>query len=158
MRNAFRCLFLLVAVPFAGAQQSTNQKSPFTVQLSIVTASLHKEMFRRNGGFLVYAKITNVSGKNQTITLWSQPGWSWLSDNPVIHPDISAKQNVSWTRVLEPGEAYGERVGVTFYPRAQTSTTFRLAFFPRAKLPISGRPNEIPRDQLSWSNAVTLTP
>ncbi len=115
-------------------------------------------MFRRGGAFWVQAKITDISGENQTITVWTQTGWSWLSDNPVILPDISAKQNVSGTRVLKPGESYYEFVGVTFYPRTQTPQKFRLAFFPRAKLPISGRPKDIPRDQLAWSNEVTLIP
>jgi hypothetical protein len=158
VRAVLTFLILLVAVPFARAQQPTDQKGPFTIDLSIVTDSLHKEMFRRNGGFLVYAKIANVSGENQTITVWTQPGWSWVSDNPVIDPDISALKNVPKTRVLQPGEVYGEDVWLYFYPRTQKSVTFRLGFFPRARLPISGRPDAIPRDQIFWSNAVTLMP
>ena len=157
MKKAFTCLLLLIVPYFASAQQSTHQNHPFAVELSIVTASLHKELFSRNGGFLVDAKITNISGEDQTITQWSQPGWSWLSDNPVISPDISALQNFPSTLVLKSSEVYRTRVWLYFYPRSQGPVSFRLGFFPRAKFPVSGRPNEVPRDQVSWSNAVTLT-
>lgn len=158
MKTAFTSLFLLVAVAFACAQQSTNQKGPFAVELSIARDSLHKDLFRRRGDFRVQARITNISAEKQTITVWTQRGWSWLSDSPVIHPDTNANQNLSETRVLRPGEIYSEDVRVHFYPRIQKSVTFRFGFFPRARLPISGRPDAIPRDQIFWSNAVTLTP
>lgn len=158
MKSAFTCLLLLLAVSLGSAQQSSDQRRPFAIEVSIVRDSLHKELFRRDGSFLVDAKITNVSGEKQTITIWTQAGWSWLSDSPVIHPDTNANQNVSGTRVLQPGEVYSERVGILFYPRSRKSVTFRLGFFSSATLPISGRPDALPRDQLSWSNAVTLTP
>ena len=158
MKTAFTCLFLLVAVPLARAQQSTPDKSPLAIEVSIVRDSLPRELFRRGGDFRVQTKITNISGEKQTITVWSQPGWSWLADSPLVHPDTNANQNVSETRVLRPGEVYGEDVGMHFYPRDRKPVTFRLGFFPKAKLPVSGRPDAIPTDQIFWSNAVRLTP
>jgi hypothetical protein len=158
VKTAFTFLFLLVTVSLVRAQQAGNQKRVFSIQISIVKDSLQTEMFRRNGYFVIYADITNVSGENQTIIVWTQPGWSWLSDSPVIDPDTDALKNYPTTHVLQPGEVYSERVGLFLSPRIQKPVTFRLAFFARAELPISDRPDAIPEDQISWSNAVTLAP
>jgi hypothetical protein len=158
VKTAFTFLLLLVTVSFVRAQQSGNQKRAFSIQLSVVKDSLQEERFRRDGYFVIYADITNVSGEKQTIIVWTQPGWSWLSDSPVIDPDTAALKNYPTTHVLQPGQVYSERVGLFLSPHIQKPVTFRLGFFARAELPISDRPDAIPKDQLSWSNAVTLVP
>jgi len=156
---AFACLFLLVTVAFVRAQQTGNQRPPFSIQLSIdKDYPLQEEMFRRNGYFRVDANITNVSGEEQTIIVWTQPGWSWVSDNPAVQPDTAALKNYPVTHVLQPGKVYSEGVGLWLSPRTQKPVTFRLGFFARPELPVSERPDAVPQDQLSWSNAVTLVP
>ena len=158
VKTAFTCFLLLITVPSARAQQAESQKRPFSIELSIEKDSLQKELFHRLGDFVVDAKITNISGRQQAIVIWTQPGWSWLSDNSVINPDTTATKNYPVRHVLRPGEVYSERLGLVLYPRTQTPTTFRLGFFATPEFPISDNPNAIPQDQVSWSNAVTLEP
>lgn len=147
---ALLVVFALASVTSLG-QTAHEQKNPIAVELSILMASLHKG----NGGLLVQAHITNISQENQTIIVWTQTGWSWLSDNPLIHPATDAKQNVPWKQLLKPGEVFTENVILYLYPRSPMPVTFRLGFFRAAQFPISDQPNSIPRDQIVWSNAVT---
>lgn len=156
--TAVTCLFLLIPVSFVRAQQAANQRRTFSIQISIVQDSLQQEWFRRNGYFAIDANITSVSGEKQTIIVWTQPGWSWLSDSPVIQPAIDAIKNYPTTHVLQPGEVFRERVGLSLSPGIKKPVTFRLGFFAKPDFPVSGRPDAIPQDQISWSNAVTLTP
>ena len=156
--TAFTCLFLLIPLSLVRAQQAGNQKRTFSIQISIVQDSLQQEWFRRNGYFAIDANITNVSAEKQTIIVWTQPGWSWLSDSPVIEPDTAATKNYPTTHVLQPGEVFRERVGLSLSPGIQKPVTFRLGFFAKPDLPVSDNPDTIPKDQIYWSNAVTLAP
>jgi hypothetical protein len=58
---------------------------------------------------------------------------------------------------LKPGEAYTEDNEVFWYSRTQPTITFKLGFFPAAEARASCKRDTIPRDQVAWSNAVTLT-
>ena len=159
VRKVFKCLFLLTVFPFAQAQQQLPDfRHPLSVKLSIVTDSLHKPLFRHNGGFLVHAKITNISGQDQAITVWEPGGGCWISDNTVISTEVNTLSTDKPIKILlKPGEVHTEDNEVFWYSRTQPAITFKLGFFPAANGHVSCKRDTIPRDQISRSNAVTLT-
>ena len=158
MKNACTCVFLLIAVLSAHTQQLIDQKRQFAIEISIQPESLQKELFRRNGRFLVQARIVNISIENQTIVSWEPGGGCWISDNEVISTEVNALMTSEPAkRILKPKEALIEHMEVVFYPRSQRAIMFRLGFFPTAKSRESCKPDAIPRGQITWSNTVTLT-
>jgi hypothetical protein len=163
VRTAFKCLFLLTALPFAHTQQLPdfklpNFKRPFSVELSIVTDSLRRPLFRSHGGFLIHATITNISSQDQSITVWEPGGGCWISNNGLISTEVNTLSTSKPIRILlKPGEAHVEDNEVFWYRRTQPAVTFKLGFFPAAEARVSCNRDTIPRDQIAWSNAVTLT-
>jgi len=107
---------------------------------------------------LVHAKITNISSQDQTITIWEPGVGCWTSDNGVISTDVNAlATSEPIKKLLKRGEAFTEDNEVFWYPRTQPAITFKLGFFPAAETQVSCKRDTVPRNQIAWSNAVTLT-
>lgn len=126
------------------------QPDPFTVKASVSQSPL----YRANVRFDVDVTIRNRSAVDQVITVWTQFGWSWISDNPAVEPDISAIQNVPTKIILKPQQAFsGSFEVVSTQPRGPI--TFRLGFVPNASKPESTA--AAPPLNVTWSNTVTVT-
>lgn len=134
------------------------EKTDFKVQISIVRSSLRgTTAFRKYGGFFVDTTVVNTGTHDEHITVWTQYGWSWLSNNPDIHPGIEAAKNYSRKIVLMPGQTYSRWVEVWTSRKSDKPVTFRLGFVPNATLPVSGNTKRIDGwGGVYWSNSVTL--
>ena len=66
----------------------------FKIEVSVNQDSLKTEMYSKWGEFFVDTKIKNISDAEQEIEVWTQKGWSWVSDNPDVVPGTEALQNV----------------------------------------------------------------
>jgi len=153
-------LFLVACVaPLAPSveKSSSDVASPFKVEIAIKADSLRNDLYHQHGLFQVDAK-SHTGEADQTVVVWTQSGWSWLSDNPAIFPEIAAQQNVTFRVNLKPAEVHREPVEMGFGLRKSTPVTFRLGFCPKAESPISGQPNlaGTHHDEITWSNVGTI--
>ena len=156
--RVFKCLLLLAALLSVQAQPLSDFKHPLWIELSIATDSLNGPLFRRNGWFRVHAKITNISNRDQMITVWAPGGGCWISDSAMISTEVNTLvTGKPMKKLLKPGQTYADDNDVIWYPRTQSSTIFKLGLFPAAESRESCKRDTIPRDQIVWSNAVTLT-
>jgi hypothetical protein len=133
-------------------------ETPFKVEIFVDKASLKGDFYKSHGGYFVDTKVTNIGDSDQKITIWTQYGWSWLSDNPVLNPGIEALKNFPTTRVLKPGQDYSAKVEIWSDPGKKSgAVTFRLGFVPNTELPASSRKELDPKwGGPFWSNQVTL--
>ncbi len=130
--------------------------APFKVEIAIHADSLNADFYKTQGVFFVNTTVRNISGSDQTITVWTQYGWSWLSSSPAIRPGIEASNNVPSQKTLHPGEAYTSMVEMTSDPSGKRPVIFRLGFYPNPTRPVSGMKNVDLSNAVSWSNEVTL--
>lgn len=156
-------VLILAAVTFALSIQTRTafgQRRTFEITASISPDSLKSYQYKRDGIFWVDTRIRNLTNKDQQIVVWSQSGWSWISDNHEIVPAIAAQQNVSRTVVIKPGQTYDLSVDVVGSPRTSKPITFRLGFYAKANLPFSGQPNfaKLHESEITWSNPLKLIP
>ena len=126
----------------------------FAVHASIVAESLGSSDYPK-GMFLAETTVTNVSGIDQEIVVWTQYGWSWLSNNKAVQPGIEATKNYPTRSVLSPGQKYVAKVELSANPRSRRPLTFRLGFCPTPEGPISGMRNATSQ-VVAWSNDVVL--
>jgi hypothetical protein len=150
-----RILLVLFLMFFASAS-SWCEAMPFQVAIAIDADSLNAASYKTRGVFFVKTTIKNISSSDQTITVWTQHGWSWLSSSPDVSPGIDALQNISSRRTLHPGEAYESSVEMWIDPRGKRPVTFRMGFYADATRPVSGMTDEGISKTVSWSNEVTL--
>jgi len=144
---------LLAFIPLAGAGGCGDKR--FTVHAWIVRGSLDSTDYQKRGMFWAETTVTNVSGINQKIVVWSQYGWSWLSNNEAVQPGIEAAQNIATRSVLRPGQKYVAKVELFANPRFRRPLTFRLGFYPTPERPISGMKSAT-NQIVSWSDDVVL--
>jgi hypothetical protein len=153
-------LFFVVFIPLRGWGETQPEKSdglPFKVEISISKDSLKADFYKKIGAFFVDTKIKNLSNRNQDIIIWTQQGWSWISDNPDVFPGTEALQNIPVHITLKPDEEYIGRVETFTNHRKAKSITFRLGFFPKAERPVSGQPDMQKSNEIIWSNSVELS-
>ena len=149
-------LFLVACVaPLAPRveKSSSDVASPFKVEIAIKADSLRNDLYHQHGMFQRDAK-SHTGDADQTVVVWTQSGWSWLSDNPAIFPEIAAPQNVTFRVNLKPCRGAQEACGDGLDLHKSTPVTFRLGFYPKAELPISGQPNlaGTHHDEITWNN------
>jgi hypothetical protein len=130
----------------------------FKIEISVNEDSLKTDMYKKWGEFLVATKIKNISGVEQEIVVWTQQGWSWISDNPDVVPGTEAAQNVDAKIELKPGQEYAGAVELFCDPNKNRPLTFRLGFTPKAALPASDQSGfgSAQAKVILWSNAVAL--
>ncbi len=161
MKAVFAFFFLACVARSAWCQVQPvkGTESSFRVEVSINEASLRTDVFRRTGMFLVETKVKNISHQDQSITVWQQQGWSWISDNSDVVIGTEAAKNNASKMNLKPAQAYQGAVEMFVDAHKTKPVTFRLGFFPKAKSSISGQPNfvSLHSKELAWSNLVTLT-
>src|SRR6266566_4840575 len=119
--------------PKAAQSADLNQgASPsFAVEISIDQASLKTAFYRETGTFYVDTKIKNISATNREIIVWTQYGWSWMSDSPGISPGIEALANYPSSITLKPGQEYHRAIEAHADPHRIGPVTFRLGFAPQ---------------------------
>ncbi len=125
------------------------------VEIAVHEGSLDGEFYKSHGIFFVDTKVTNISHHALEIITWTQYGWSWISNNPQVHPGIEALANVRSSVILKPGQSYARPVEM--FSGSYRPVTFRLGFAPNAERPLSGQPNVGESEEIFWSNPVTLT-
>jgi hypothetical protein len=161
MKAVFALFFIICMAQSAWCQERPVQghELPFKVEISIHEASLKTDLYREWGEFFVDTKVENISNEDQNIIVWTQQGWSWISDNFGVVPGTEAANNSASKINLRPGQEYAGAVEIFFDPHKTKPVTFRLGFFPRAELPISGQPGfaSLHSNEIVWSNPVTLT-
>ncbi len=108
------------------------------------------------GILLIDAVVTNRSGKDQEITVWTQEGWSWVCDSPAFRPAIATLKNESQTIALAPGQQRRSTVILTHDLQQPETTNFRLGFAPQALSPLSTQADGQASGGITWSNRVTL--
>ena len=155
---AFFFIICLVQSAWYQTQPAKSHGFPFRVHVSINEASLKTDLYRRRGVFFVDTTVTNISSKDQRIIVWTQQGWSWLSNNANITPGTEATQNNATKITLKPAQAYKGYVEMFIFPHKTKPITFRLGFFPNAEIPISDQPGfaSLHRSEIVWSDVVTL--
>lgn len=149
---------LLISIGSASllsAQADGSGNKRFTVRASIVPDSLDSSDYQKRGMFWAETTVTNVSGINQEVVVWTQYGWSWLSNNEAVQPGIEATQNIATRSVLRPGQKYVARLELFASPRSRRPLTFRLGFYPTPERPIAGLKSAI-NQGVFWSEDVVL--
>lgn len=131
----------------------------FKIEVSVNQDSLKTEMYSKWGEFFVDTKIKNISDAEQEIEVWTQKGWSWVSDNPDVVPGTEALQNVPAKIALKPGQEYAGAVEMFCDPNKERPLTFRMGFTPQADRPVSGQAGfgSAEANVIWWSNAAALT-
>ncbi len=151
---------LLVCAAASGWCQGPAKGSDaiFKIEISVNQDSLKSDLYKKWGEFLVATKIRNISDADQEIVVWTQQGWSWISDNPNIVPGTEAAQNADTKIELKPGQEYAGAVELFCDPNKDRPLTFRLGFTPKAELPVSDQPGfgSAQAKLILWSNAVAL--
>ena len=158
MRKVFAFFFIMCMSQTAWCdhQLVRSNKFPFKVEISINDNSLKTDFYKKVGLFYIDTKITNISATDQAIIVWTQQGWSWISDNLEVTPGIEAAQNVLTRVTLKPNEKYKGRVEMFSNSQKTRPVAFRLGFFPQATRPISGQPGMEKSEGIIWSNTVRL--
>lgn len=130
----------------------------FKIEISVNQDSLKTETYKKWGQFLVATKIKNVSDVDQEIVVWTQQGWSWISDNADVVPGTEAAQNADAKIELKPGQEYAGMVELFCDPNKNRPLMFRLGFTPKAELPVSDQSGfgSAQARVVLWSNAVAL--
>lgn len=154
--GAVRIAVVLGLSLLTSAWTTAHATDGLSVHIAVRQASCKSEAYQHTGGIWVQTKVSNNGTRSRAITEWSQAGWSWVSDNPAVTPDISAAQNFPITVRLTPGWAYRSRVLVHCDQRSRRPLRFRLGFVPRARRPASGIPGIRKTRDIIWSNPVTL--
>jgi len=150
-------IFLTVLTP----PSARCETGAFRVRISIDADSLNAAPYKTRGVFFVKTTITNISGSDRKITVWTQHGWSWLADCPddmrdCPAPGIEARQNISSRGTLHRGETYESSIEMWIDPRGKRPVKFRLGFYPDATRPVSKMKGADLVNAVSWSNDVTL--
>jgi len=151
MRSLCAIFILSAVAASAGAAPA------FQVEIAINEPSVKTDFYKKMGEFFVDTHVTNISDSTQSITVWTQPGWSWVSDTPSITPGTEALKNVPSFVTLKPGQDYKSGAEMFADLHAKRPVTFRLGFVPNTKLPASGIPGREKDKDIIWSNPVTLT-
>jgi len=130
----------------------------FKIEISVKEDSLKTDRYKKWGEFMVEMKIKNISDAEQEIVVWTQQGWSWVSDNPDVLPGTEADKNIPAKIDLKPGEEFEGALELFCDPNKSRPLTFRLGFAPKSESPgtdQSGFGAEQAKVIL-WSNAVAL--
>lgn len=136
--------------------RGTSSSPACAVEISIDQNSLKSTFYNKTGRFYIDANVKNISNTNQEIIVWTQYGWSWISDRSDISPGIEAKKNSPKSIILKPGQEYISGIEMHSDPRRTGSLTFRLGFYPRAAFPVSTNMDKVKREDIIWSNPVVL--
>jgi hypothetical protein len=151
---------LLVCAAASGWCQGPAKENgaAFKVEISVNQDSLKTETYKKWGEFFVDTKIKNISDAEQEIVVWTQQGWSWVSNNPNVAPGTEAAKNIPAKIDLKPGEEYAGAVELFCDPNKDRPLTFRLGFTPKAELPVSEQSGfgSAQAKVILWSNAVAL--
>jgi hypothetical protein len=154
------CLMVCGAVSgWCQGQAAKGGGAVFEIAISVNGDSLKTEMYKKWGEFFVDTKIKNISDADQEIVVWTQQGWSWVSDNPDVAPGTEAAKNIPAKIELKPGEEYAGAVELFCDPNKNKPLTFRLGFTPKAETPVSDEAGfaSAQNKVILWSNAVALT-
>ena len=128
----------------------------FSVRISINKDSINGAFYENTGTFWVDTAVKDLSSQDRTITIWTQHGWSWISDNPTISPGTEALNNFPTKILLNPGEEYKSRVEIHSDRRKAKPIIFRLGFVPNVDRPAFGVKGIEKREDVVWSNPVRL--
>lgn len=157
---AKQCVLAVLAVCVATTIPSPASASAgvplLRVVISIHARSLHCIPDGKWCSFVANTIVQNIGAAATVITVWTQPGWSWESDDADIYPDISAAKNVPSSIVLVPGEKYSSRVDLACQRRQSSPHVLKLGFLPNAERPASGMPGIKANKEIAWSNAVDV--
>lgn len=147
-------LVACAAVAIASPTRAPAKDPAFRIEISVVAGSV--QCTRAAGcGFMAHTVVQNNSANAVAITVWTQSGWSWVSDSAGIVPDISAAKNIPTTIHLKPGERYPSTVRLWCSMQA-TPPTFRLGFVPDAERPASGIPGIETSKDVAWSHPIDI--
>lgn len=148
---------LLIALLLVMSPSCATSKARFRVEISINQASLKTDRFKKHGAFIVDTKVVNTSGHIQRISVWTQYGWSWLSNNKLLSPGIEAAMNSMKQVVLKPNQEYRASVEMWASRKLAGTVRFRLGFVPNTLLPASTNRAQVKNwGGVFWSNAVRL--
>lgn len=151
---------LLVCAVISGwCQGQAKGGDVFKIEISVNQESLKSDLYKKWGQFRVDTNIRNTSDAEQEIVVWTQQGWSWVSDNPDIVPGTEAAQNADAKIELKPGEEYAGSVDLFCDPNKDRPLTFRLGYSPKTERPVSDQSGfgSVEAKVILWSNAVALT-
>ncbi len=152
-----QCLaFILLTLTCTIAQAKHAQTQPLSISIGFIAQSLSSPDYTSRGVFFVNTSVKNESDSDQKITVWTQAGWSWLSDNPHVMPGIEALKNAPATITIKPHTSYDSAAEIFIDKSTKLPITFRLGFYPNASVPVSGMIVKPPANQIIWSNPVTL--
>lgn len=160
---AWRGLFI-VAISIGGYDfisvpaYARPEKCHFKVEISIDAASVRAQAYFRTGRFYVNSTVTNVSARKQVIAVWTQYGWSWLSDRPqIVSPGIEALKNLQSHIALKSGQSHSGKIEMWSRRGSPRAVSFRLGFVRSVERPISSEQrSRIRPGSICWSNRVTL--
>ncbi len=156
MTRMIFCFLWLLAPSARGEDSALRARDVFRVEIFVDADSLNTDLFQSRGVFLVDTSVTNVSGRDQEIIVWSQYGWSWVADNRAVHPGIEALKNILVKKTLRSKQNYSAKVEMISDSGARRPVTFRLGFCPRAERPVTGLKDYGAAGGAYWSNPVTL--
>ncbi len=109
----------------------------------------------RNRYFFVDTFVTNITDKDQDVTVWTQTGWSWLSNNPNFSPGIEALKNSPKKITLKPGQNLHRQVEIWTgeHLKNASNNKFKLGFVASATRPVSGiaDPKDLDPNDVYWS-------
>lgn len=150
--SALVVLAICVITASASPVNASARASSLRVAISIRPASLHCTADSGWCSFVANTLVQNTGVATTVITVWTQPGWSWVSDDAGITPDIDALKNAPSRIELEPGEKYSSLVDLGCLRRQSIQHVFKLGFLPNAERPASGLPGIKISRKIAWSN------
>jgi hypothetical protein len=146
-----KTLYLLLAL-FALVSGSTAQTTSFATTAEIDHASLKTNLYEKGGRFHAKVTVKNISDTPKVITVWGNPGWSWVTDSTYVFTSQEALENCRTRITLNPGEIYRSSIEMATTPKGKRPVTFRLGYIPDAEIPLQDT-----RDPaITWSNSMSL--
>jgi hypothetical protein len=134
-------------------RDSSAQTAEFATTAKIDQASLKSNFFKQASRFYVEVTVRNTSTVPKTITVWLNPGWSWVTDSKDVGTSQEALMNSPRNTTLQPGEIYKSSIEMWATPKTRRPITFRLGFLPKTQRPVQDAQDPA----LFWSNPITLT-
>lgn len=146
-----RTLYLMLAL-VAFVSGHTAQADDFITTAEINQSSLKTSFYKQDGRFYADVTVKNISAMPKSITVWTNPGWSWVTNSKDVTTSQEAAKNFPTHIMIKPDEVYKTRLEMAVAPKGTRPTTFRLGFLPN-----TDRPTMDAHDQaLIWSNSITL--
>lgn len=112
-----RLLALIACRVSTTATVAVAQASAFVSTAEINQASLNATLYKTIGRFYAHVRVKNKGDLPESLTIWTDPGWSWIADSYSVVVDQEAQENSPSQVTLKPGQVYEGNLELAVNPR-----------------------------------------